>query len=278
MRIVICVLLFVVLSAQLGFVGAEEPATQVAADAGAKAKAEAEARAKVDVGAKAKPEADAGAKAEADAKAKASPEQPPTATLVEPEADAAGQKAFKMGDTVKIRIEGNHRITVASPKATGVFLVLDDVVMKSIGEPTAERYGVGTGLTLSFRLSRDAENNESRSEWKKLLEKQSGGYLMTLPISLAIGTSAALPVAPSGGFKFYITTAGRLYATLAIGFVIFGVLYWWLVASESALRDYPKGPYSLGKSQMAFWGLLVPLAFAGVWLNTGLIEHIPNKS
>ena len=35
------------------------------------------------------------------------------------------------------------------------------------------------------------------------------------------------------------------------------------------------GPYSLGKSQMAFWGLLVVLTFAGVWVLADTMERIP---
>jgi Flp pilus assembly protein TadB len=35
------------------------------------------------------------------------------------------------------------------------------------------------------------------------------------------------------------------------------------------------GYYSLGKSQMAFWGLLVVLSFSGVWILTGTMERIP---
>lgn len=183
-----------------------------------------------------------------------------------------------MGDTVQIRVEGNTpTIAFANSKATGVWLVLDDVVMKTIGEPTATKDAAGTGTILSFRLYRNPDSDDSRGEWKKLLEKQHQGYLMTLPIALAIGTSAAIPVTSNGGFefKFYITTRERVAWTLVVGLLIFGVSYWWLVQRQSALRDFPNGLYSLGKSQMAFWGLLVFLTFVGVLINTGLRECIP---
>jgi len=53
------------------------------------------------------------------------------------------------------------------------------------------------------------------------------------------------------------------------------VVYFFLIRSPAILRDSNNGPYSLGKSQMAFWGVLVILTFVGVWLLTGTMERIP---
>lgn len=246
--------LFAALSVPVGFAGAEESAMPTTSEA------------------KTTPDVDSAALAAQ----KAAKHSLAAYLIAEPNTDQLGQHAYRMGDTIHVKIEGNHQITVADSKAIGVRLVLDDVVMKSIGEPTtAMQDGIGTNLILAFRLSRDPENNDSRNEWKKLLEKQHNGYLMTLPIALAIGTSAALPVTPS--LRFYITTTEKVYGTLGVGLVVFVLLYQWLYRNKSALRDFPDGPYSLGKSQMAFWGLLVILTFVGVWVNTGLIEHIPQQ-
>ncbi len=251
MRTLALGLLLAVLSVEMGVATAQGPAV-------------------APTGAVSEQQAGADAKANAEvAPAVKNAEQRATARLVEP------QREFKMGDTVQVKVAGNHRLAVTNSKATGVLLVLDDVVMKSIGEPLATQNGAGD-LILSFRLSRDPESNDSRGEWKKLLAKQHDGYLMTFPITLAIGSSAALPVA-TDELKFSVTTKGKMNGTLVAGLVIFGVLYWWLIRDRSALRDFRDGTYSLGKSQMAFWGLLVVLTFVGVWLNTGLIEHIPDQ-
>jgi hypothetical protein len=53
------------------------------------------------------------------------------------------------------------------------------------------------------------------------------------------------------------------------------IAYWFLVTKTDMLRDEGTNYYSLGKSQMAFWGLLVVLSFAGVWYLTGTMERIP---
>jgi hypothetical protein len=44
------------------------------------------------------------------------------------------------------------------------------------------------------------------------------------------------------------------------------------------LRDGDTRLYSLGKSQMAFWGLLVLLCFVGVFILTGTMERIPPQT
>ena len=66
-------------------------------------------------------------------------------------------------------------------------------------------------------------------------------------------------------------------STLAICLAIFMGAYYLLVKNPTALRDAKGGYYSLGKSQMAFWGLLVVLTFAGIWFLTGTMEHIPSQ-
>jgi hypothetical protein len=56
--------------------------------------------------------------------------------------------------------------------------------------------------------------------------------------------------------------------------VAFFVSFWALLQSDSILRATRNGTYSLGKSQSAFWGLVVALSFLGVWLVIGQMERI----
>jgi len=193
-----------------------------------------------------------------------------SAQLLEPLTD------YKLGDTIRIKVKGKHQINVVNSKAGGVLLVLDEVVMKSLGSPIAVQDGNGTDLVLAFALTPDQQNENSRKDWNQLLGQQHGGYQMTLPVALAIGNAAALPVAAGDGLQFYITTALWARLTMAAGAVLFVLIFWWLKRG-SALMDHPGGQYSLGKSQMAFWGLLVLLSFLGVLVNTHLIVFIPQQ-
>ena len=98
---------------------------------------------------------------------------------------------------------------------------------------------------------------------------------MTPPVALAVGNKLPVAVQSTSPFQFYIVSDPAIWWSLGIGLVIFLVAYYLLVKSRTALRDMKDGPYSLGKSQMAFWGLLVVLTFAGVWVLADTMERIP---
>ncbi len=196
---------------------------------------------------------------------------------------AEGSKAanlYGLRDELRIRLQrpaGRSPLVITDSLALGVYVVMDDVPMKSLGEPTVEAPADGKGLILSFHLARNPELQESREEWARLLEKKSGGSILEPKLALALAGQPAIPVATPNGFKFQITTKTMLYWTLAIGLLLFFLLFWRLATSQSALRDAPGGHFSLGKSQMAFWGLLVPITFVGVFANTGMLEYIPDQ-
>lgn len=94
-------------------------------------------------------------------------------------------------------------------------------------------------------------------------------------MALAIGNNLPEPVSSARTFQFYIASITAVISVLGIGILAFLATFYGLVKNPSILRDEKDGQYSLGKSQMAFWGLLVMLTFVGVWLLTGTMERIP---
>ena len=188
---------------------------------------------------------------------------------------------FKMGESLKIKATGSAAASIREElaKPTGakaVTLYLDDVRMTGL-TVSASEVEAGKQLLLSIHLARNSHDDDNRKAWDTLLTKQEG-YLMTPPVALAVGNK--LPVAvqsapPDPPFQFYIVSDPAIWWSLGIGLVIFLVAYYLLVKSRTALRDMKDGPYSLGKSQMAFWGLLVVLTFAGVWVLADTMERIP---
>jgi hypothetical protein len=133
---------------------------------------------------------------------------------------------------------------------------------------------IGKGLFLDFSLVRDAESDANRHAWDRLFKKHE--YEMTVQPALAIGKGLPLVVQP--GIKFYVATNERINGTLVAGLALLVVTYWYLVRYTKMLRDAGTNYYSLGKSQMAFWGLLVVLSFSGVWFLTGTMERIPPQA
>jgi preprotein translocase subunit YajC len=186
---------------------------------------------------------------------------------------------YRMGENLKIKVIGGCVAKIKKVSQPNIVLHLDDVEMTGLNMDRPQI--TSEGLILSFYLIRDSENDANRNAWNQLLTKQrEKGYIMTLPVALAIGTGPALsiPERESGKqFQFYIVDETEASWTILICLAMFFGAYYLLVKNPTVLRDQKNGFYSLGKSQMAFWGLLVALAFAGIWFLTGTMEHIPDQ-
>ena len=196
-------------------------------------------------------------------------------TLMGMEKNSKGHP-LKMGESLQIRATGECNKAVndqlgKTDASRGFKLFLDEVHMADLPVNVSETIGQKES-TLTFHLIRKSQEDENRKAWNTLLEKQRGSYEMELRVALAVGDKPAWSVS---SFWFLIAKGEEVWGTLAVGVVIFLVVYYRLVKNSTALRDAPGGHYSLGKSQMAFWGLLVVLTFAGIWFLTDTMERIP---
>ena len=188
---------------------------------------------------------------------------------------------YKFGESIRIKATGEYKkkIDEALKKANAVVLYLDGVRMASLTVSTSLAPD-GSARYLDYRLWRDAQNAESRDQWKAFLGKQRR-FDMHPELALLIDAEGPYLLRSDFGqgnkFQFNVTTAEKLYVVIAIGVIIFFVAYWLLVRHPSALRDTTGGYYSLGKSQMAFWGLVVFLTFGAVLFVTGAMESLPGQ-
>lgn len=132
------------------------------------------------------------------------------------------------------------------------------------------------------RLVVDLNRSEdSKSAWAAVLG--SPGFSFTRPMNLNIGDENRTLFASDFPITFTIFHNGwQLWLSLAM-FVFALILFAWLVTSSDILRDsgpVPAGgqrrPYSLGRSQMAFWFFLVMGAFLLIWLVTDDRNTMPD--
>lgn len=72
---------------------------------------------------------------------------------------------------------------------------------------------------------------------------------------------------------FYVAPAWRIWVVTLGAVLAFVLAFRALVRHPSFLRDVLGGSYSPGKTQMAFWRLVVALSFFGLWLATQLMER-----
>lgn len=195
------------------------------------------------------------------------------------EASSPDSALFQLGETVQIRLSGTCARFLDEELAKraiseAVQFHLDNVAMHDL--PVAVLQGNLSGeRILSFHLLRQSEQEKSRLSWDSLLSKQSGSYEMRLPLALSIGQNLPVLVQTPHPFRFFVVTRQAALTTTVVCLAILCLLYALLIWSPSILRESYNGVYSLGKSQMAFWGLLVILSFLGLWMLTGSMERIP---
>ncbi len=170
------------------------------------------------------------------------PTQPRLAVVPKSGSGPAASSAryrFKMGDTLRISASGDYAAKITEAlKASGpsaVTLYLNDVAMTTLAM-TPVQLAPESGLRLEFYLARDSQDDGSRAQWGRLLRKQRG-FLMTLPIALAIGVDPPLLVHTQQPLQFYVAPEVAIWWTLAGGLAIFLVVYSLLVRSRSVLRD-----------------------------------------
>lgn len=194
--------------------------------------------------------------------------------------DPDTEKRFR--DHVRLRLSGYcvdafraAAQKVGSSRAPSLYL--DGVEMKGLSATAA--LSAPKIIDLSFSLTRDSQQEDNRKSWDNLLSRQRLGSPMKLPIALGIDAGPA--VVAAGDKSLIFTTVqrgeGLVWSVVIVG-VIALVLSFWILLKGNALRDSWGGAYSLGKSQMAFWGLIVFLSFLGVWLITGSMERIPPQT
>ncbi|WP_448874534.1 hypothetical protein [Desulfobulbus propionicus] len=188
---------------------------------------------------------------------------------------------FRLGETLRIRLDGACAVALDNELSKrgindAVRLHLDHVPMA--GLPIAVLQGDKPGERIvSIQLLRQSQQQENRTAWDTLLSKEHGDYVMALPLALAIGQALPVEIKAPPSFQFYVVNKHAAWITNAVCLLVFAVAYILLIRSPSALREGRNGVYSLGKSQMAFWGLLVMLSFIGLWVLTGSMERIPEQ-
>ena len=158
----------------------------------------------------------------------------------------------------------------------------------TVEPPLQSKDGV-VGIT--FWLVRDSSDSKSREAWDTVLRHIHGHSSQPVPLSISLGSGQVVPVTDEQWpMKFAIARTPRLVGVGVLCFLIFVFAFWYLVhsgalfdasakvISTSGTSTNATGTYSLGRSQMAFWGLLVFVCFLGILLVTGTLERIPGQA
>lgn len=129
-------------------------------------------------------------------------------------------------------------------------------------------------VSMRFTLDRNSESVANRQAWDEVLEHLA--WDQQLEVAVAAGNNAPWVV---GSIRFELapstTRKYALWGALVVFVLLFAGTSWFSnMLKDSGAAD---APYSLGRVQMAFWGLLVLVCWCGVVAVTGTLEALPTE-
>jgi len=184
---------------------------------------------------------------------------------------------YRLGDTFAVLVSGECFNELSAglkqrPVDQSVRLYLNLVPMKGLH---VERGATGdaTKELLLFELSRDPSDDASRAAWDKFLGAENKA---DFPVEAALSIDGAPIVSlVEKAIVFGVASQTWINWTLIGGLLFVLLAFLWLARMSGALLD-DHGYFSLGRSQMAFWGLMVFTAICSLWIVTWTLEPIPD--
>jgi hypothetical protein len=160
-------------------------------------------------------------------------------------------------------------------------LYLDGVAMEGLLPvilPPEAAIGLKTtdpkpALVLEFVLDRDSNNALNRQSWDSLLSQLDFGPQR---LQAGVGVNGRVPhLTPAQDLEFQVRDGYWIGCVIVVGVVLLVLGLLAVICSGMVRENGPGTPYSLGKTQMAFWGLMVAISFLAVWLIGHRMERIP---
>ncbi len=185
------------------------------------------------------------------------------------EMKGASPGTCKMGDRVMAKVS-NATLNSWENKEAG--RIIDNLVLTLDGQPLVGRPASYDGKHLIFKLKRNLDNTDNLKAWRSVLARTTlfAPNKMELAIALtgSLGRIAPRSIQLELVSNLRVYSAIGLYAFLLFAFVIFA-------RSSSIIRDTASRrrdgelPFSLARTQMAWWFFVVLGGFIYIWLVTG---------
>jgi hypothetical protein len=179
-----------------------------------------------------------------------------------------------LGDRITLVVEGLDEVLRQAGACSNVTLFVGDLALKGLPPDRCDPDDGHVG----FRLVRTGANDAA---WHALLGRPRG-FSRDVKLTLGASSDRSFP-SDVTGFRLIVIPHGEFWGFLvfALGFVALFVL---LAQRSELLRDAyaepapgQRRPFSLARCQMAFWGVLVVLAYSFQWLVTGELDTITDS-
>lgn len=197
----------------------------------------------------------------------------PATPSLTPKVIAIETKRAGLGELISLRVE-NLMILVKQSECveSGPDCQKQEIVLFLNGRPLLGEYPeviLPAEQLVQFHLNRGTGNDDL---WGDLLGQPRA---LTKPIKLSVGLENGYPIEEAQRLDLVIIHQWGFWSCLALlSILLLSTLYLGrrtsLLRSSSVKRDDNKlYPYSLGRTQMAFWFILVVSSFLLIWLITG---------
>jgi hypothetical protein len=138
---------------------------------------------------------------------------------------------------------------------------------------------VENNAKLRFDIKRVSDNQQNKEAWTAVLSRRP--KVFSRPVDVTVGLENGLPI-PSKASPSQLTVIKWFWFKIfVIGFLFAIGLFWWLAYASDIIRDtgaQPGGnnkhgkpnrkPFSLARTQMAFWFFIVVISYVFIWMVT----------
>jgi len=179
-----------------------------------------------------------------------------------------GDNNAKLDAFCKLYIENLNLLLEKAPgRNSQLILFIDDLPMVGVN-PISTDTSKGTVL---FMLCRDTSSIKSWSQFFKFAK----GFQKD--VRLTIGYYNAFTIDTKAGYtKFIIVRKSQFYISLSLVLLLVVILII-LGKRSNIIRDTStndKKPYSLSRTQLAFWMILIIFSFVFIWALTGSLPTV----
>jgi len=180
---------------------------------------------------------------------------------------------LELYNTVTVEVENLTEYLEQSDKDAKKFILyLDWRPLKGVNSML-----IGGTDKLQFYIIR---TSDSKDEWNALLRRPKG---FTHQVPVSIGYENEKPISSDVKHSLIVIKKGWFYF-FVVFFVIFLGVFVYLAKETSIIRDPSpekapkKRPYSLGRTQMAFWFFVVSGSYFFIWMITGDLESLTESA
>lgn len=182
--------------------------------------------------------------------------------------DGGSRVALNEGLLVQV-----SNLEILLDKAGGDFT---KIILHLDGRPLRDLHAVAK-LTSPNRVGFDLRRNpQSKETWAALLGKPGSSFERSMSVSIGLENAAPIDTEVKDGKAIhFVLVREAWFWGFVIAFVVVFGLFLWLARTSDVIRDPgpslgagQRRPYSLARTQMAFWLFLVISSYVLIWLIT----------